>query len=45
MWVDGAEKVAPRQAPAVGQHSDRVLRDFGYGDDAIRQLRSGGVVS
>jgi formyl-CoA transferase len=45
MWVDGAEKVAPRHAPAVGQHSDQVLRDFGYGDDAIRQLRSGGVVS
>ena len=45
MWVDGTEKVPPRHAPDVGQHSDEVLRDFGYGDDAIKQLRSDGTVS
>jgi crotonobetainyl-CoA:carnitine CoA-transferase CaiB-like acyl-CoA transferase len=42
--IDGAEKVRPRHAPALGQHSDEVLRELGYGDEAIRLLRAGGVV-
>jgi len=44
LWVEGAEKVPPRQPPALGQHSEDVLREFGYGDDAIRQLRTSGVI-
>jgi crotonobetainyl-CoA:carnitine CoA-transferase CaiB-like acyl-CoA transferase len=46
MWVGGAEKVRPRKAPdRVGQHSDEVLREFGYDDAAIRQLRAGNIVA
>jgi formyl-CoA transferase len=45
LWVEGAEKVAPRHPPEVGQHSDDILREAGYDDDAIRGLRGGGVIS
>lgn len=31
-------------APALGQHSDQVLADLGYGPDAIARLRSLGAV-
>ncbi|MDO8704395.1 MAG: CaiB/BaiF CoA-transferase family protein [Sulfuricaulis sp.] len=37
-------KVRPRPAPAVGQHSDEVLREAGYGSDEIDRLRRAGVV-
>ncbi|MGI4812373.1 MAG: CaiB/BaiF CoA transferase family protein [Janthinobacterium lividum] len=37
-------KVRPRPAPAVGQHSDEILQAHGYDAEAIRQLRDSGVV-
>src|SRR6478752_2540444 len=33
--LDGETKVAPARAPAVGQHSEAVLRDAGYAADEI----------
>ena len=42
--IDGAEKVRPRRAPALGQHSDEVLREAGYDGETIGALRAGGVV-
>jgi crotonobetainyl-CoA:carnitine CoA-transferase CaiB-like acyl-CoA transferase len=42
--IDGAEKVRPHHAPAIGQHSDDVLREHGYDGEAIRELRASGVV-
>jgi formyl-CoA transferase len=45
LWIDGAEKVSARLAPNVGQHSDEVLRDAGYSNEAIAALRAAGVVS
>ena len=42
--VDGVPKVAPRRAPAVGQHSEAVLRDAGYADDEIARLKTLGVL-
>ncbi|MGE0750345.1 MAG: CaiB/BaiF CoA transferase family protein [Variibacter sp.] len=45
LWIEGADKVAPRPAPSVGQHSDAVLRDAGYDADRIASLRKAGVVS
>jgi formyl-CoA transferase len=44
IWVDGSRKAAPRKPPGVGEHSDEVLREAGYDEAAIRQLRSSGAV-
>jgi len=30
--------------PAIGQHTDAILREIGYGDAQIAQLRAGGVI-
>jgi len=42
--LDGATKVAPQRAPAVGQHSEAVLRDAGYSADEIVRLKTLGVL-
>ena len=42
--LDGATKVAPVRAPAVGQHSEAVLRDAGYAADEIARLKQLGVL-
>jgi crotonobetainyl-CoA:carnitine CoA-transferase CaiB-like acyl-CoA transferase len=43
-WIAGQEKVEPRPAPHVGEHSDEVLRDADYSDAEIQALRAEGVV-
>ncbi|MDQ2803837.1 MAG: CoA transferase [Pseudomonadota bacterium] len=43
--IEGEQKVAPRQAPAVGQHSDEVLREAGYDEAEIDRLRGLGVLA
>jgi crotonobetainyl-CoA:carnitine CoA-transferase CaiB-like acyl-CoA transferase len=43
--LEGEEKVAPRYAPTVGQHSEDVLRDAGYSVDEIGRLRTLGVLA
>jgi formyl-CoA transferase len=42
--IDGAAKVAPVRAPAVGQHSEAVLRGAGYSADEIARLKTLGVL-
>lgn len=42
--IDGAPKVPPRRAPAIGQHNEDVLREAGYSADEIGRLRSLGVL-
>jgi crotonobetainyl-CoA:carnitine CoA-transferase CaiB-like acyl-CoA transferase len=44
-FVAGANKVKPRKAPAVGEHSDEILREAGYNDTAIAKLRENRVVA
>src|SRR6476620_3360749 len=44
IWVEGAKKVKPRKPPALGEHSDEILRGAGYDEAAIRKLRSSGAV-
>jgi crotonobetainyl-CoA:carnitine CoA-transferase CaiB-like acyl-CoA transferase len=44
-FLAGQDKVAPRTAPAVGENSDEVLRQYGYGDAEIAELREAGVVA
>ena len=43
--LDGEDKVAPRRAPGIGQHSDAVLAEAGYSPDEIGKLRSLGVLA
>ncbi|MEH2567901.1 CaiB/BaiF CoA transferase family protein [Bradyrhizobium sp. AZCC 2289] len=43
--VEGQNKVKPRRPPAVGQHSDEVLREAGYDAAMIEQLRADGAVA
>ena len=45
IWVDGAKKVSPRRAPSIGEHSDEVLREAGYDEATILQLRASGAVA
>jgi crotonobetainyl-CoA:carnitine CoA-transferase CaiB-like acyl-CoA transferase len=44
IWIEGEAKVEPRQAPGVGEHSDEVLRKFGWDETEIRRLRACGAV-
>ena len=44
IWIDGTTKVQPRKPPGVGEHSDEILRQAGYDEAAIRQLRASGAV-
>ncbi|GAP38131.1 CaiB/BaiF CoA-transferase family protein [Piscinibacter sakaiensis] len=43
--IDGEEKCRPRAAPALGEHSDQVLADYGFGAEEIAALRAEGVVT
>jgi formyl-CoA transferase len=43
--IDGEAKTRPQPAPAVGQHSDAVLRDAGFDAEQIARLRQAGVVA
>jgi crotonobetainyl-CoA:carnitine CoA-transferase CaiB-like acyl-CoA transferase len=45
IWVDGSHKTTPRRPPNLGEHSDEVLREAGYDEAAIRQLRHSGAVA
>src|SRR6516165_7203273 len=44
IWIEGQEKVRPRPAPAVGEHSEAVLRKAGYTEAEIGALRVEGVI-
>jgi formyl-CoA transferase len=44
IWIRGQEKVKPRRAPNVGEHSEEVLREAGFGDAEIEALRAEGVI-
>ena len=42
--LDDATKVAPVRAPAVGQHSEQVLREAGYSAEEIARLKGLGIL-
>jgi formyl-CoA transferase len=45
IWVEGSEKVKPKRPPEIGEHSDEILREAGYDEAAIRNLRASGAVA
>ena len=45
IWIDGSRKVKPRHPPDIGEHSDEILREAGYDEPSIRQLRASGAVA
>lgn len=42
--IEGMPRVGPKRAPDLGEHTDDVLREMGYGDEAIAAFRERGVV-
>jgi crotonobetainyl-CoA:carnitine CoA-transferase CaiB-like acyl-CoA transferase len=45
IWVDGSDKVKPRRPPEIGEHSEEILREAGYDETAIRDLKAAGAVA
>ena len=43
--IDGVEKVRPRRAPSIGQHSEVLLAEAGYSEAEIGKLRELGVLA
>ena len=43
--VEGEEKSPARHAPAIGEHTDEVLREAGYDEAAIAALRARGAAA
>lgn len=39
-WISGEQKVAPRMAPELGQHTDEVLREAGFSTAEIARMRA-----
>ncbi len=44
-WIAGQEKLPPRPAPAVGEHSEEILREAGYSAAEIRACAKTGIIA
>lgn len=42
--LSASAKAAAVRAPCVGEHSDTILRELGYGDDAIAAFRADSII-
>ncbi len=39
-WISGEQKIQPRMAPGLGQHTDDVLHEIGFDADDIARMRA-----
>jgi crotonobetainyl-CoA:carnitine CoA-transferase CaiB-like acyl-CoA transferase len=44
LWIAGQEKLPPRPAPDVGEHSAEILREAGYAEAEIQAMREARVI-
>ena len=42
--VDGVRRVGPKKAPDLGEHTDEILAELGYGSEDVARLREQGIV-
>jgi formyl-CoA transferase len=42
--LDEEQKVRPRRAPELGEHTEQILREVGLDTTAIERLRAGGAI-
>jgi crotonobetainyl-CoA:carnitine CoA-transferase CaiB-like acyl-CoA transferase len=45
IYIDREEKTKPLRAPEIGEGGNAVLREAGFADDEIANLRAAGIVS
>ncbi len=45
LHMSGVEQIALKPPPTLGQHSEEVLRELGYGSEAIGKLRDAAVIN
>ena len=43
--VEGARLGIDRPPPLLGEHTDEILREAGFGDDEVAQLRAAAAIS
>ena len=44
LWLSGTPRAPRHRAPLLGEHTDQILAELGYDDEAIAALRADGVV-
>ena len=44
VYIEQETKAGPRLAPALGQHTQEVLKELAYDEKAIEELRTDGTI-
>ena len=44
LWLDGAPRARPSRPPALGEHSEEILREHGFSAEEIEALRDAGAI-
>ena len=44
LWIDGAPRTRPSRPPAIGEHSEEILREHGFSPEEIEALQEAGAI-